>query len=95
MARESSATVAHRGAATGRSVTSYAVSGTTFPQARRFQGRTDGSRTTDEIALNPATFEDRTDAEIRFGSAHCRVADAGLWPDWKQRLDYSRNARLT
>lgn len=35
-----------------------------YYSARRFEGRGEGSQTTDEIALNPATFEDRTDAQI-------------------------------
>jgi hypothetical protein len=35
-----------------------------YYSARRFEGRADRSRETDEIALNPATFEDRTDAQI-------------------------------
>lgn len=35
-----------------------------YYSARRFEGRADRSRRTDEIALNPATFEDRTDTEI-------------------------------
>src|SRR5947209_1369433 len=35
-----------------------------YYSARRFEGRADKSRETDEIALNPGTFLDRTDAEI-------------------------------
>ncbi len=31
---------------------------------KRFEGRGDANRQTDEIALNPATFENRTDAQI-------------------------------
>lgn len=35
-----------------------------YYSARRFEARGGGSSTTDEIALNPATFEGRTDAQI-------------------------------
>src|SRR5438552_2985974 len=35
-----------------------------YYSARRFEGRADRSRRTDEVALNPATFLNRTDAEI-------------------------------
>lgn len=35
-----------------------------YYSARRFEGRGGRGRETDEIALNPGTFEDRTDAEI-------------------------------
>jgi hypothetical protein len=35
-----------------------------YYSARRFEGRADDARETDEVALNPATFAGRTDAEI-------------------------------
>ncbi len=35
-----------------------------YYSAKRFEGRADAERETDEIALNPGTFEGRTDAEI-------------------------------
>lgn len=35
-----------------------------YYSAKRFEGRGDATRFTDEIAFNPAAFEDRTDAQI-------------------------------
>jgi predicted SprT family Zn-dependent metalloprotease len=41
-----------------------------YYSSKRFEGRADASLETDEIALNPATFQGRTDAEILSTHVH-------------------------
>jgi hypothetical protein len=41
-----------------------------YYSARRFEGRSDDTRETDELALNPGTFTGRSDAEILSTLAH-------------------------
>lgn len=53
-----------------------------YYSAKRFEGRGDQNRQTDEIALNPATFEGRTDTEVLSTLVHEMVHE------WQEHLGH-------
>jgi predicted SprT family Zn-dependent metalloprotease len=69
-----------------------------YYSAKRFEGRGGPGRETDELALNPGTFKDRTDAEIlstlvhemvHHWQAHCGNPGRGRYHNeqWAKRME--------